>query len=255
MLNTARGSGTLLLTLDRPRKGNALHPELLGRLAAALAEVDADAGVGAVVITGAGETFCAGLDLDHLLAVDEGACLEYMRGAFALFRQVYELRQPVVAAVNGPAIAGGFDLAAFCDLRLCAPEARFAQTEILLGLTQVLYPLYEIIGLGRAKELALTGEAIGAEEAFRIGLVNRIHPRETLVTEALRLAETLASRPREALFATKRLSRELLDLTGEPAMERMLDVISGRLRSGEHRLGLRSYVDRLRARRANRAEG
>jgi enoyl-CoA hydratase len=94
---------------------------------------------------------------------------------FSIFRQVGEIPQPVIAAVNGPAIAGGFDLAAFCDLRVCSTSATFAQTEILLGLTQVAYPLYKVIGLSRAAELALTGEAIDAGEAFRIGLVSSVH--------------------------------------------------------------------------------
>lgn len=255
MLIVERRPGTLLLTLDRPDKGNALHPELIAALAGALTEADADHDLRAVVITGAGKTFCAGLDLGQLTDLDEEQRVGYMRSAFELFRQVHELRQPVIAAVNGPAFAGGFDLAAFCDLRFCGPSARFAQTEILLGLTQILYPLYKIIGLGRAKELAFTGDAISSEEAYRIGLVNRIVPDGELVSEALRTAEALASRPAEALFETKRLSRDLIEMDTAPAMEHMFDAISVRLRSEEHRSAVRTYTETLRRRRAERGGG
>jgi len=200
------------------------------------------------VITGAGESFCAGLDLTELTRLDADAAIEYMGSAFALFRQVYDLRQPVVAAVNGPAMAGGFDLAAFCDIRICSSSAVFAQTEILLGLTQIMYPVYRVIGLGRAKELAMTGKAISAAEAYRIGLVSEVHPPEELMAAALRLAAELSSRPREALFETKRLGRELMDLDTDAAMARMLDVITERLASAEHRGGVEAYVSRLRER-------
>lgn len=238
------------LTLDRPDRRNALHPDLIAALVSALDRAEADRDVRVVVITGAGPTFCAGLDLFHLVEVGEEGGVEYLRSAFALFRQVHELRQPVIAAVNGPAVAGGFDLAAFCDIRLCSTTARFAQTEILLGLTQIMYPIYEVIGLGRAKELALTGAAIPADEAHRIGLVSGVHAPEELLPAAMELAGELASRPPEALFETKRLGRELLEPDAGSAMERMLDAIVARLRSAEHREALRAYVERLGHRRA-----
>lgn len=250
MLVADRGKGTLLLTLDRPRKRNALHPDLIGALAAALARADGDDGVRAIVITGAGDAFCAGLDLGQLSELDEAGRVAYMRSAFSLFRQIHELRPPVLAAVNGAAMAGGFDLAAFCDMRFCAPGARFAQSEIHLGLTQIMYPLYTIVGLGRAMELALTGETIDADEAYRIGLVNRIWPGSELVARTLRMAETLAVRPPEALFETKRLSREIIELDTASAMERMFDTIAARLRSREHGEALGSYVARLESRRS-----
>lgn len=246
MLASRRQGSILLLTLDRPSKRNALHPEMIRSLTAALDDVTGDNAVRAVVLTGAGASFCAGLDLGHLAGLDGAARVDYMRSAFDLFRRIHDLPQPTIAAVNGPAMAGGFDIAALCDLRICSPEARFAQTEILLGLTQILYPLYESIGLARAKELAMTGVAIPADEAYRIGLVNRVVPGESLLEEALALAATLAQRPREALFATKRLSRELLQTTAADPFDRMFEVIAGRLRSEEHARALESYLATLR---------
>jgi enoyl-CoA hydratase len=245
MLIIEQRSDILLLTLNRAEKRNSLHPDLIDHLANALDDAADDESLNVVVITGAKTTFCAGLDLNHLLSLETAGRIAYVESAFALFRRIYALPQPVIAAVNGPAVAGGFDLAAMCDLRLSAPDAIFAQTEILLGLTQIAYPLYKIIGFGRAKEMAMTGDAISADEAYRIGLVNYIHPADQLLDEALKLAGKLASRPRQALFESKRLSHELLDLDTASAFERMKTAIIERLASEEHRRKADEYFERL----------
>ncbi len=248
MLLIERNADVLLLTLNRPDKRNALHPDLLNALATAVAQAAQDDALAALVITGAGSSFCAGLDLPHLLNLDTDGKLAYLRQVFDLFEALYALPQPVIAAINGPALAGGFDLAAFCDLRLCVPAARFAQTEILLGLTQIMFPLYHSIGLTRAKELALTGEAISAAEAYRIGFINHIYPAESLLAEALQLAEKLAARPRQTLFATKRLSRALLDADTPTAFRQMFDSISECLHAAEHKQKVIEYVESLKKR-------
>jgi enoyl-CoA hydratase/carnithine racemase len=240
-----------LLTLDRPEKSNALHPDLIGALRDALRETATETDIHVVLLTGAGRRFCAGLDLKHLAGLDPAGRVEYMGSLFAIFRQLRELPQPVIAAVNGPAIAGGFDLAAFCDLRVCSASATFAQAEIRLGLTQVAYPLYKVIGLSRAAELALTGDAIDAAEAHRIGLVSSVHADDELLPHALELARQLAERPPEALFETKRLTRELIDLDTEAAFARMFEAIGERLRSEEHQGALSAYMERL----ARRSKG
>ena len=246
MLKIERRDAVVLLTLDHPAKRNALHPDLIRSLSEALSRMGRDPSLATVVLTGAGSTFCAGLDLTHLASLGAEQKVSYLGSFFALFKLLYELPQPVIAAINGPAIAGGFDIAAACDLRLCSTTATFAQTEVLLGLTQILYPVYKVIGLSHAKELALTGEPITADDAHRIGLVNRVHPAETLVEQAMKLAQRLASRPRQALFETKRLSREVIEMNTESAMTRMFQVISERLRSDEHRVEIQRYVAGLK---------
>jgi len=146
MLIIERRKAVLLITLNRPEKRNSLHPDLIRDLARTLTQTRDDESLNVVVITGAGPSFCAGMDLIHLLSLDDAEDkVAYLQTAFALFQQLYTLSQPVIAAINGPAMAGGFDLAAFCDLRLCAPEAKFAQTEVLLGLTQIMYPLFSSV--------------------------------------------------------------------------------------------------------------
>jgi enoyl-CoA hydratase/carnithine racemase len=248
MLRADRRGAVLLCTLDRPEKRNALDPDLIRELSSTLQDAGTDASLNVVVLTGAGRTFCSGLDLTHLADREPHQGVDYLRSFFNLFRQVSELPQPVIAAINGPAIAAGFDLAAACDLRVCSPAARFAQTELLLGLTPILSPIYQVIGLGRAKELALTAEAISAEEAYRIGLVTRVYPGEQLLDEAMNLAGSLAAKPRQALFATKRLSRDVIEMSTERAMRRMFEVISERLQSDEHRREVAAYLRRLKQR-------
>lgn len=245
MLIIGRYGRVLQLTLDRPEKRNSLHPELIEKLRATLEAADGDLEVRVVVLTGSGTAFCAGLDLHHLAGLPEDGRVAYMGSAFDLFRTLHRQRQPVIAAVNGPAMAGGFDLAAFCDLRFCAEEARFAQTEVLLGLTQIMSPVYHIIGLSRAKDLAMTGRSIGADEAFRMGLADRVYSSVELLPETLQFAALLAERPPHALFETKRLARSMVGLDTDSALDLMFDTIVDRLRSEEHRAALEELLARL----------
>lgn len=248
MLTTEQSNAILLITLNRPDKRNALHPYLIDELLSALAEAASNPAINVILITGAGPSFCAGLDLGFLLSQEYDGKIAYLESVFTMFQQIYTQPQPVIAAINGPAIAGGFDLAVMCDFRLCTPAATFAQTEILLGLTQMIYPLYKIIGLARAKELAMTGEMVTADEAHRMGLVNHVCPAEELLSRTMKLAETLASKPRQALFETKRLSRELIDLDTPSAFRRMGKAIRERLRSDEHQQMAEDFVRRLKQR-------
>jgi enoyl-CoA hydratase/carnithine racemase len=242
-----RSEGVLTLTLNRPEKSNAFHPDLVRQLSHNVREAYDDPQVMVMIVTGAGRSFSAGLDLDLLqtwTAVDK---LEYLASAMALFRNVWAAPQPIIAAVNGPAIAGGFDLAAFCDVRLAAPEAVFGQAEINLGLVQIVHPLYKTIGLGRAKELALTGQNISAEEAYRIGLVNHVYPREELMDRARRMARLMASKPRYALFQTKRLTRELIDKDTSAALDEVEATFCRCLNTHEHHERLEAYIAKLHA--------
>ena len=187
------------------------------------------------MITGAGRSFCAGLDLGLLISWTAEEKLAYLATVTRVFRLVWELPQPVVAAVNGACIAGGFDLAAFCDMRLAAEEAVFGQAEINIGLTQIIHPLYKTVGLARAKELAMTGQSIPAAEAYRIGLVNHVYAQAELMPQAMRLAALLAAKPRQALIETKRLTRELIDLDTRSALDEIGRTFRRCLESEEHR--------------------
>lgn len=240
-----RTGAVLTITLNRPEKSNALHPDLLERLANIVSQVRDDPRVNAVVLTGAGRSFCAGLDLELLAEWSSVQKMEYLAEEIALFRSIWEAPQPYIAAVNGPAIAGGLDLAAFCDIRLAAREAQFGQAEINVGLVPVVHPLYKMIGLARAKELAMTGRYIDAAEAYRIGLVNHVYPADELMDRAMEMAATLASKPRHALFETKRMTRELIDLDTADALDRLEAVFCRCLNDDEHHEELGPYIQSL----------
>lgn len=248
-----RDKAILTLTLNRPDKSNSLHPDLVRQLSAALKAVEADTTIRVVVITGAGQSFCSGLDLELLLGWTTEQKLSYLDTVVRVFRRVWSLPQPVIAAVNGAAIAGGFDLAAFCDIRLAAKEAIFGQAEINVGLTQIIHPLYKSIGLANAKELAMTGRNISADEAFRIGLVNHVYPLEELMPRAMEMAAVLASKPAGALFETKRLTRELIDMETNAALEEIGKSFIRCLESDEHRQRLAEVYASLKKRREKEA--
>lgn len=242
-----REGAVLTLTLNRPEKSNSLHPDLVAELTGALGRAASDDGVNAIIITGAGRSFCAGLDLSLLVSWTPDEKLAYLKTVTALFTQVWTQPQPVIGAINGPAIAGGFDLAAFCDIRLAAHEAIFGQAEINIGLTQIIHPLYKSIGLARAKELAMTGRNISAEEAYRIGLANHIYPGAELMARARELAGVLASRPRQALIETKRLTRELIDLDTRSALNEINETFVRCLNSDEHRERVTAFYEKLKS--------
>lgn len=237
-----------LLTLNRPEKSNALSTELVAALSTLLAEAEGDSEINVVVITGAGKSFSAGLDLESLATWTIEQKTEYLGSVFQLFRRIWSLSQPVIAAVNGPAIAGGFDLAAFCDIRLASRRALFGQAEVKLGLTQIVYPLYKTIGLARAKELALTGDNISADEAYRIGLANHLCEPDELMARTMELAGTMAGRPRNALIETKRLTRELIDKDTATAFREMAATIIRCLATDEHKETVAEYYDAVRNR-------
>jgi enoyl-CoA hydratase len=193
-----RDGAVLIITINRPKVLNALNAPLLADLSAAIDDAAADAGVRAVVITGAGEkAFVAGADINELSEQTPVAGRERARRGQGLFDRIERLGKPVIAAVNGFALGGGCELAMACTLRLAADTAKFGQPEINLGLipgyagTQ---RLARLVGRGRALELLLSGHSISADEALRIGLVNRVVPAAQLLTEARALAQTLASK-------------------------------------------------------------
>jgi enoyl-CoA hydratase/carnithine racemase len=126
MLEVKQREAVLLLVLNRPEKRNSLHPDLIRELGLKLKQAETDQSVNVVIVTGSGPSFCAGLDLHYLFSLDAQEKVEYLTAAVELFERLYRLPQPVIAAVNGPAVAGGFDLAAVCDLRFCTPTATFA---------------------------------------------------------------------------------------------------------------------------------
>jgi enoyl-CoA hydratase/carnithine racemase len=203
-----------VLTLNRPEKLNALNYELVEDLHAALEGIRSNNDCRVVVLTGAGRGFCSGLDLTDLNPSAAGGGTEFPRSGMRwqeliadLTARIHRLRQPVIAAVNGPAYGGGFGIALACDIRIASESARFCTQFIKLGIggcdIGVSYTLPRIIGAGPAFDLILTARAVDADEALRLGIVSRLSG--SVVDDALAIAETLCSYGKFGLESTKQV--------------------------------------------------
>jgi enoyl-CoA hydratase len=206
VLEVERCDGYAVLTLNRPEAMNALSAELRSRLAHAVRELEADPDIRVLILTGAGErAFTAGLDLKELGA---GASIGDAVDIEDPVKSVEQFSGPVIGAINGVAITGGFELALACDLLIAADTARFADTHARVGIMPgwgLSQRLSRAIGIYRAKELSLTGNFLGAQQACDWGLVNRVVPQAELLPTARRLAADMLSVVPEMLVAYKRL--------------------------------------------------
>jgi enoyl-CoA hydratase/carnithine racemase len=210
--------GVVLVTLNRPEQLNAITFEMFDELHDLCDGLMGDVDARAVVITGRGRGFCSGLDLDEAFTLPDMSAHEMMLGQqhwAGAFVKLHELPQPVIAAVNGAAAGGGLGLALAADIRLAAPEARFNAAFVRIGLSAgdvgVSWSLPRVIGLGRAAEMMLTGRFYGAEEAERIGLVNRVVPTDELLDEAFAIADAIALNSPFGVTLTKRVLNANVD--------------------------------------------
>ncbi|GAA4841470.1 enoyl-CoA hydratase-related protein [Saccharopolyspora rosea] len=210
VLLTHDAEGVRLLTLNRPDSFNSLNVELKQRLITALREAAADDSVRALVITGAGKAFCAGQDLkEHvaLLEAEDPAPLRTVEEHYnPIIRAVTTMPKPVIAAVNGMAAGAGASLAYACDLRIAASDAKFLMAFANVGLSSdsgASWTLPRLIGYGRAMEMLLLAEPVGAEEALRIGMVNRVVDGGATVDAATELATRMAAGPTSAYARIK----------------------------------------------------
>ncbi len=207
LLSIERHKDVAVVTLQRPEKRNALSIELRLELADAFKGLSGDEDVGCIVLTGAGSAFCSGMDttqfggdLDHRTRLVETSTLA--------FEAVGNCRRPIVAAVNGPALAGGFALALLCDLRIASQTAIFGYPELPRGIPPSYAAARAVLPATVAQELCLTGRLVKAEEAQRLGIVREV-ARGDVAARGLELAQRIAGLPRKAVLETKR--RTLLE--------------------------------------------
>jgi methylglutaconyl-CoA hydratase len=244
------GNGVRTITLNRPEKRNALSPELIDELTKVL-ESSAVCDCGVVVLAAAGTAFCAGLDMEHLETMNARTVEEHRRDSenmARVLRTLYEFPKPIIAAVNGPAIAGGMGLATLCDFTYATPDARFGFTEVRVGFVPAIVASFLLrqVGEKRTRDLLLSGRIIKAEEACRMGLVTRIVPSEELMAEVYAMANTLLQNSPQAMGAVKSLlashSSNQLDEEIEDAI-----AINALQRSTEDfREGVRAFLEHRR---------
>jgi methylglutaconyl-CoA hydratase len=253
------------LTLNRPEKRNAISPAMVEELRVELDNIERSP-ARVLILTGAGKAFCAGMDLEALKALAEESAHSLLeskgpqdalahsseahiadsRRTASMFRRIYTFLKPVIAAVNGPAIAGGCGIATLCDYTLAVPEAKFGYTEVRIGFMPALVSVFLIrqIGEKRARDLLLSGRLLGAEEARQMGLVTEVVPPEKLMERARELAGTLLDVSPTSLTYTKRLLRE----SSEKELDRELEMAiheNARIRStADFREGLTAFLEK-----------
>lgn len=247
-LTLAYADGVATITLNRPEKRNAISFELIEDLLRALDAVAASQAI-ILILTGAGKAFCSGMDLENLkslLGRTPEQNVEDSRTMVRLFRSLYEFPKVTIAAVNGPAIAGGTGLALLCDFTLSVPEAKFGYTEVRIGFVPAIVSTFLLrqVGEKQARDLLLTGRVFGADEAVRLGLVNEIVAPDNLLESATALARSLIENSPASLRATKQLlsdhAREELNTQIEAAIRENAAIRS----TTDFREGISSFLEK-----------
>lgn len=197
------------ITLNRPEKRNAISIQMIAELQAALDEIE-KTHTRVVILTGVGKSFCAGIDLEYLQAIGQQSAAENQEDSkriAKMFRKIWSYSRPLIAAVNGHALAGGCGIATLSDFTLAVPEAKFGYTEVKIGFLPAIVSVFltRQIGEKRARDLLLTGRLIEAAEAREMGLVNEIVPAEKLMERAHELAETVLAASPSSITRAKHL--------------------------------------------------
>jgi enoyl-CoA hydratase/carnithine racemase len=241
------GGRVARLTLSNPRKLNALSPGLIAALKARAEEVAADATLRAVVLTGAGaRAFAAGADLHALAALDEATGRAFITALHAAINAVRRIPVPVVAMLRGPCLGGAMELAAACDIRIADETLVAGMPEVRLGIPSVIEAclLPRLIGWGKAAELILTGEPIGAGEAHRLGFVQRLAEPGRLETETGRVIDAILAAGPGAIRAQKRVLRGWETLPEAEAVALSVDEFAAMFATAEPAACIRPFLER-----------
>jgi enoyl-CoA hydratase/carnithine racemase len=239
------------LTLNRPERGNALNASLMRRLHQALEELDWDNEVRVVVIRGAGEkAFCVGADLNELKGKGTLELREFFGLNGRVLARMGRMTKPVISSVHGFALAGGFGIAMGCDIVLASEDARFGATEINIGAAPmiIMAPIFRCVGRHVGLELILSGEIITAEEAWRVGLVNRVVPREKLADETRELATRLASKSPIAVRLIREAYYTMSDMEYFKSMQYLREMIAIAASTLDCREGIRAFLEKRQPR-------
>ncbi len=236
------------ITLNRPEKRNAISARMIEDLLAALDQVETgSARVG--ILTGAGKAFCSGMDLEDLKAIAQQSPernLEDSQRLARIFRRLWSFPKPLIAAVNGPALAGGCGIATLCDFTLAAPEAKFGYTEVRIGFLPAIVSVFLLrqIGEKRARDLLLTGRILDAREAEQVGLVTRVVPAEKLMDAARELVATLLAASPSSLMHTKRVLCKFAAEEVDRELERAIAENAGIRSTADFREGLTAFLEK-----------
>jgi enoyl-CoA hydratase len=246
ILKTTVTEGIATVTLSRPQALNALNSRFFEEMDALLAELGARDDVKVLIITGEGKAFAAGADIAEMAQKTQREGQEFSRAGQKTFRSLELFAKPVIAAVNGFALGGGCELALACDIRVASAKAKFGQPEVNLGVIPgyaATQRLPRLIGLGNALYLLLSAEMIGAEEALRMGLVQKVVDPDQLLAAAEELAKTIAAKGPRAVRLVKQVARKgfLMDFEAGCALE---SEAFGSLFENEAAEGMRAFLEK-----------
>jgi enoyl-CoA hydratase/carnithine racemase len=242
------------LTMNEPERRNPLTGNsAVADFLAAIERIHGDRGVRAVILTGAGTAFSSGGDIRDMQRQSSGDVpgmqirQEYRTGIQRLPLALFNLEVPVIAAINGPAIGAGLDLACMCDIRIASETAKFAESFVKLGIIPGdggAWLLPRLIGLARASELSYTGEVIGAEQAAAWGLVSRVVPADRLLDTANEIAQRIAANPPHAVRLTKRLLREAMHTRLDTLLEMAAAFQALSHQTDDHREAVAAFLEK-----------
>lgn len=237
-----------LVTLNRPEKRNAISPQMIDDLLAALEAIETSP-ARVAILTGAGTAFCAGMDLEVLRTISSQTPeqnLQDSRRMAQLFRRLWSFPKPVIAAVNGPALAGGCAVATLADFTLAVPEAAFGYTEVRIGFVPAIVSVFlrRRVGEAVARDLMLTARIFPAEEARRLGLVNEVVAPESLMPRARELAASLLAHSPGGLLATKKLMIECQETAIDRELSLAIQANAAVRSTADFREGVASFLEK-----------
>ena len=238
-----------IVTIERPEALNALNSEVLGELNQIFANIDLET-TRVVLLTGSGtKSFVAGADISEMMPLNRAQGAKFSNKGNEVFRKIETFPLPVIAAINGFALGGGCELAMSCDFRVCSENAVFGQPEVGLGITPGFggtQRLARLIGAGKAKELIYTGNAIKADEALRVGLVNHIFPQEQLMEEAMKIANKIAKNAPFAVRASKKAINEGLELDIDRAIIVEEKLFGDCFTTEDQKTGMNAFLNKIK---------
>jgi len=237
-----------VITLNKPKRMNVINNKFIKDLGRIFDEIAEDEEIGAVIITGSKEIFAAGADLKEISDIGTSVDIHsFVRKIQSVFNKIERSEQPVIAAVSGLALGGGCELSLACDIRIAAENAMFGQPEIKIGVipgaggTQ---RLPRLIGLGRGKELLYTGDPIDAQEAYRVGLVNKVVPVESLMDEAKQMASKFIRQPGFALKITKMVVNEGINMDLKSALAHEARCFELLFSTEDQKEGMKAFMEK-----------
>ncbi len=248
-LNLEIKNETAVITLNRPESLNALDSHFFSKMNSILDSISNNQSLSALIITGEGKAFVAGADIAEMEKFSQDQALEFSRIGHETFNRLESLPFPVIAAVNGFALGGGFELAMACDFRIASTKAKFGQPEVSLGLIPGFagtQRLSKQAGLGNALYLLITGEMIGAEEALRMGIVQKLTEPEQLMDEVFKIADLIGTKGPQAIKQVKKVTHNgvLNGFTIGSALE--MEEFS-KLFEKEGKEGMRAFLEKRKA--------